>query len=300
MASRTPAGRSGSPARARVVGLFAAAILVVASVGIVGAPFVAAVGPIAVTGTGTASTGFSQTPTRTLTINATDDGAGHIGGTFSIADDGISIASGQISCMTVSGTSAIVGGFGQATGGINGPASTVFFITDNAPIYGDTLDSTGYSMDSSPSCAVAPPPHPQFALQSGNFTIGPPGPPPTPATISGTVVAPLSPGSQTPTRTLTINATTNAVGQVSGTFSETQTQGFSISGTVTCMIVNGTSVIVGGSGPSGSGTTFAAVYFIHDIDSSHDTVGSAVPDSGSARELRDGDGVHPGANRLFG
>src|SRR3954452_21260101 len=131
-------------------------------------PSAAAAGEsVSASGSGTtAPPCFGCGPGQSFQFSASDDGAGHVTGTFSL-----SFGSGSVSCLVVSGSSAVIGGSVSQNPGFpqQGPAFVVMWVTDGGPNgAGDTISTFGTFMQ--PTCSEASTGTP-LGLASGDIVV---------------------------------------------------------------------------------------------------------------------------------
>ena len=230
------------PARARasrrgLVGLLIAAITWIGAVAVT-ASAVAAIGtPVDVVGGGiTMSSGFGS-PGTSFDIDATDDGTGP-SGTFRVMAPFGPNWTGVVTCLSVTGNTAIVGGTSSNPGSIPPEVAVTFMVVDNGPT-NDTIVINGPG-NIDPPCTPSPFGIAQ-SLQSGGLTVATGGAAAA-GHASGNGTQSLGFGSTT---TFAFDADRSARGVVSGTF--TFTEGFSSpqTGSVTCLVVTGSTAVIG-------------------------------------------------------
>lgn len=211
--------------------------------------------PVSVVGDGDVNLGGSFGSFR---FAAVDDGSGTISGTFAIYPPFGSSASGDVTCLVVNGSSFVLGGAAPDVG--YGPLYVTIWATDG-DLDGnpDTIAFDGPTNMAPPDCGAADPG--ETSIADGQITIR------TGTSDTGHVVVD---GAQTDlgsgyTRTLDVDATRDESGTVSGTFSVSESQGFSLSGDVVCLDIRGSAAMLIGRGDwpyGGTSYGYATIFLV--------------------------------------
>ena len=140
-----------------------------------------------------------------------------------------------------------MGGEASGAGPGGGPLWLTLYLTDNGQDgLTDTAALDGPGNMTPPDCASASPP--QQSLDFGQVTIltGPS----EPGTVVGSGTSDMGSGY---TRTFDFDASRDAGGAVTGTFSISESQGFSLAGTIDCLDIRGERAMLIGHGPFAGG-----------------------------------------------
>lgn len=193
-------------------------------------------------------------------VTAIADGSGAVSGRARIQFAGGTSASGDVICLSVTGSSIVVGAVQPGFGGAMTTWFTVFLTDTGSSGTADTVAFDGPTNMAVPDCTEAGPA--QDALWYGQVTIldGPS----EHGTVSGGGTTDMGGGSM---RTFDFAATRDASGAVSGTFSFSESQGFTLSGTILCLDIRGERAMVIGRGPNtggGGNLYWYTAFFIED------------------------------------
>ncbi len=222
-------------------------------------PAARAATPVSVVASGAIQTGFGSTSTFDLTVS--DDGAGSVSGWLEVGTGG-SIASGPVTCLSITGNQVVAGGESPNGGPGGGSLWFTVFLTDNGPDGAtDTAAVDGPTSMASPDCSTPSPS--QQALYYGQVTILTGAP--DAGTVSGQGTSSIGGFA---TRTFDFNGERDASGIVTGTYSITESSGFATSGTIICLDIRGShaTVIGQGSNPTGGGGPYLyATFFVDDL-----------------------------------
>ena len=125
-------------------------------------------------GTVTADGSIQQYPGSpsyvSFTVSASDDGTGAISGTFNVG--GPSPANGSVSCMTITGNTAVVGGYSNGPSGPGGqPQFVTFYFQDAASGGSDTAYIYGPTYFGTPCSGPPPPPQDLMPVQPGGSIV---------------------------------------------------------------------------------------------------------------------------------
>ncbi len=252
---RVPSWVPGRRSRPSVALSAALSVLLLATTVI--PPAAHAVTPVSVVASGAIQTGFGSPSTFDLAV--TDDGAGSVGGWLEVGTGG-SIASGPVTCLSVSGNQVVAGG--ESPNGGGGSLWFTVFLTDNGSDGAmDTAAVDGPTNMALPDCSAPSPP--QQVLYYGQVTIL------TGASDAGTVSGQgTSSIGGFATRTFDFSGERDAGGTVTGTYSISESSGFATSGTIICLDIRGShaTVIGQGSNPTGGGSPYLyATFFVDDL-----------------------------------
>ncbi len=216
---------------------------------------------VSVVGSGAIQVAPSRSDTFEFTAIADEDG--DLDGEARIQLAGGAFASGSVTCLSVDGDSIVLGAQSPGFGG-NPATWFTLYVTDNGPDgLQDTFAYVGPTSVSPADCQGTSPS--QHSLWYGQATIleGPS----EAGTVSGQGTSPIG---QLATRTFEFDAERSADGTVSGSFSISESQGFSTSGQVVCLDIRANhAMLVGrGTAPGGGGGGSSFLYttiFIDDL-----------------------------------